>query len=94
MSTFKTEADEPRERYCPDVIVAENAHRQIRIHQFVGQGIEVRTWRRHYEHGWVFYRESLKLKRHESIALIRAMVEVMKAREGRRLVRENESDVA
>ncbi len=88
MSVFKTEADDPRQRYVPDVIVAENAHRQIRVHQFVGEGVEVQTWRRHYEFGWVRYKEALRLKRWESVALIRSLLAVMKEREGKRLAQD------
>ena len=82
---YSRESDDHRDRYVPDVIAAHSERKQLRLHQFRGQGIEVATWRRNPKGEWVRSKEALRLKKWEAIGLIRCLRAVMKDREGKRL---------
>ena len=84
---YRSEAEETRQRYVPDIIVAQNERRQVRLHQFVGQGVELGTWRRGPGGEWVRSKEAMRLKRWEAEALIISLTDCLEDRKGKGAVK-------
>ena len=72
----RTDAEETRERYEPDVIIARSEFRQLRIHQFVGERMELRLWHSKGDGVWTTRGSGLKVRAWEALELRDALEQI------------------
>ena len=73
-----------RERWQPDTIIPKGARKQVRLHQFANEGLELREWYLGVDDRWYASRAFIKLKTGEALLLAQALTDAVQVRKGAR----------
>ena len=71
-----------RERWHPDIIVPKGAWKQVRLHQFANEGLEIREWYKGRDGLWYASGQFMRLQAGQADLVADALKEAVQKRKG------------